>query len=162
MWSLLPVWVCLWSTTLSLDRSLWPGAWPPASLCHRTRGNWASHLHRAALVVLSREECAPSTFFAIVPLCHLLFSPAPLQQCVEDCQICPSLAGFQFTKWDSEAHNEVSSTFRLLRALGICPTAHGFSEMAQDKSCPVRTKTVASFLFGQEYRKYFPWHFCKD
>lgn len=89
-------------------------------------------------------------------------SPAPLEQCVEDRQICPSLAGFQFTTWDSEAHNEVSSTFRLLRALGICPTAHGFSEMAQDKSCPVRTKTVASFLFGLEYRKYFPWHFYKD
>nr|XP_031547897.1 condensin complex subunit 2 isoform X2 [Vicugna pacos] len=30
----------------------------------------------------------------------------PLQQCVEDRQICPSLAGFQFTKWDSETHNE--------------------------------------------------------
>ncbi|XP_007957628.2 condensin complex subunit 2 [Orycteropus afer afer] len=31
---------------------------------------------------------------------------APLQQCIEDRQICPSLAGFQFTKWDSETHNE--------------------------------------------------------
>ncbi|XP_040849436.1 condensin complex subunit 2 isoform X2 [Ochotona curzoniae] len=31
---------------------------------------------------------------------------APLLQCVEDRQICPSLAGFQFTKWDSESHNE--------------------------------------------------------
>ncbi|KAM6179152.1 condensin complex subunit 2 isoform 1-T1 [Rhynchocyon petersi] len=31
---------------------------------------------------------------------------APLEQCVEDRQICPSLAGFQFTKWDSETHNE--------------------------------------------------------
>ncbi|KAL0620335.1 Condensin complex subunit 2 [Plecturocebus cupreus] len=31
---------------------------------------------------------------------------APLQQCAEDRQICPSLAGFQFTKWDSESHNE--------------------------------------------------------
>ncbi|XP_006166621.1 condensin complex subunit 2 [Tupaia chinensis] len=31
---------------------------------------------------------------------------APLQQCVEDRQVCPSLAGFQFTKWDSETHNE--------------------------------------------------------
>ncbi|XP_070330260.1 condensin complex subunit 2 isoform X1 [Odocoileus virginianus] len=31
---------------------------------------------------------------------------AALQQCAEDRQICPSLAGFQFTKWDSEAHNE--------------------------------------------------------
>uniref|UniRef100_A0A8C0X384 Condensin complex subunit 2 n=1 Tax=Castor canadensis TaxID=51338 RepID=A0A8C0X384_CASCN len=31
---------------------------------------------------------------------------APLQQCVEDRQLCPSLAGFQFTKWDSETHNE--------------------------------------------------------
>ncbi|KAM5253624.1 condensin complex subunit 2 isoform 2-T2 [Hipposideros larvatus] len=31
---------------------------------------------------------------------------APLQQCAEDRQICPSLAGFQFTKWDSETHNE--------------------------------------------------------
>ncbi|KAG8509675.1 Condensin complex subunit 2, partial [Galemys pyrenaicus] len=31
---------------------------------------------------------------------------APLQQCVEDRQICPSLAGFQFTEWDSETHNE--------------------------------------------------------
>ncbi|XP_053443351.1 condensin complex subunit 2 isoform X2 [Nycticebus coucang] len=30
----------------------------------------------------------------------------PLQQCAEDRQICPSLAGFQFTKWDSETHNE--------------------------------------------------------
>ncbi|KAK2103602.1 hypothetical protein P7K49_017458 [Saguinus oedipus] len=30
----------------------------------------------------------------------------PLQQCAEDCQICPSLAGFQFTKWGSETHNE--------------------------------------------------------
>ncbi|KAM4867838.1 condensin complex subunit 2 isoform 2-T2 [Thomomys bottae] len=30
----------------------------------------------------------------------------PLQQCVEDRQLCPSLAGFQFTKWDSETHNE--------------------------------------------------------
>ncbi|XP_004844420.1 condensin complex subunit 2 isoform X2 [Heterocephalus glaber] len=30
----------------------------------------------------------------------------PLQQCVEDCQLCPSLAGFQFTKWDSETHTE--------------------------------------------------------
>ncbi|XP_037022218.2 condensin complex subunit 2 isoform X1 [Artibeus jamaicensis] len=31
---------------------------------------------------------------------------ALLQQCAEDRQICPSLAGFQFTKWDSETHNE--------------------------------------------------------
>ncbi|XP_017715963.1 PREDICTED: condensin complex subunit 2 isoform X2 [Rhinopithecus bieti] len=31
---------------------------------------------------------------------------APLQQCAEDRQICPSLAGFQFTQWDSETHNE--------------------------------------------------------
>uniref|UniRef100_A0A8C4KX12 Condensin complex subunit 2 n=1 Tax=Equus asinus TaxID=9793 RepID=A0A8C4KX12_EQUAS len=31
---------------------------------------------------------------------------APLQQCAEDRQICPSLAGFQFTNWDSETHNE--------------------------------------------------------
>ncbi|XP_059263618.1 condensin complex subunit 2 [Mustela nigripes] len=31
---------------------------------------------------------------------------APMQQCAEDGQICPSLAGFQFTKWDSETHNE--------------------------------------------------------
>ncbi|XP_055474495.1 condensin complex subunit 2 [Psammomys obesus] len=31
---------------------------------------------------------------------------ASLQQCVEDRQLCPSLAGFQFTKWDSETHNE--------------------------------------------------------
>ncbi|XP_008978310.3 condensin complex subunit 2 isoform X1 [Callithrix jacchus] len=31
---------------------------------------------------------------------------ASLQQCAEDRQICPSLAGFQFTKWDSETHNE--------------------------------------------------------
>ncbi|KAM9584993.1 condensin complex subunit 2 [Trichechus inunguis] len=31
---------------------------------------------------------------------------APLQQCAEDRQICPSLAGFQFTRWDSETHNE--------------------------------------------------------
>ncbi|XP_052580044.1 condensin complex subunit 2 [Peromyscus californicus insignis] len=31
---------------------------------------------------------------------------APLQQCVEDRQLCPSLAEFQFTKWDSETHNE--------------------------------------------------------
>ncbi|GAB1286849.1 Condensin complex subunit 2 [Apodemus speciosus] len=31
---------------------------------------------------------------------------APLQQCVEDRPLCPSLAGFQFTKWDSETHNE--------------------------------------------------------
>ncbi|XP_047378488.1 condensin complex subunit 2 isoform X1 [Sciurus carolinensis] len=31
---------------------------------------------------------------------------APLQQCVEDGQLCPSLAGFQFTKWDKETHNE--------------------------------------------------------
>ncbi|XP_006873590.1 PREDICTED: condensin complex subunit 2 [Chrysochloris asiatica] len=31
---------------------------------------------------------------------------APLQQCVESRQICPSLDGFQFTKWDSETHNE--------------------------------------------------------
>lgn len=31
---------------------------------------------------------------------------APLQQCAEDRQLCPSLAGFQFTKWDSETHNE--------------------------------------------------------
>ncbi|XP_032760041.1 condensin complex subunit 2 [Rattus rattus] len=31
---------------------------------------------------------------------------APLQQCAEDQQLCPSLAGFQFTKWDSETHNE--------------------------------------------------------
>ncbi|XP_076989884.1 condensin complex subunit 2 isoform X2 [Tamandua tetradactyla] len=29
-----------------------------------------------------------------------------LQQCVEDRQICPSLAGFQFTKWDRETHDE--------------------------------------------------------
>lgn len=31
---------------------------------------------------------------------------ASLQQCVEDRPLCPSLAGFQFTKWDSETHNE--------------------------------------------------------
>ncbi|XP_075419283.1 condensin complex subunit 2 [Tenrec ecaudatus] len=31
---------------------------------------------------------------------------ASLEQCVEDRQICPSLDGFQFTKWDRETHNE--------------------------------------------------------
>ncbi|XP_023573222.1 condensin complex subunit 2 [Octodon degus] len=31
---------------------------------------------------------------------------APLQQCVEDRQLCPALAGFQFTQWDSETHTE--------------------------------------------------------
>ncbi|XP_058390523.1 condensin complex subunit 2 isoform X1 [Diceros bicornis minor] len=30
----------------------------------------------------------------------------PLKQCAENRQICPSLAGFQFTNWDSETHNE--------------------------------------------------------
>ncbi|KAM5227220.1 condensin complex subunit 2 [Ctenodactylus gundi] len=30
----------------------------------------------------------------------------PLKQCAEDRQLCPSLAGFQLTKWDSETHNE--------------------------------------------------------
>lgn len=29
-----------------------------------------------------------------------------LQLCTEDNPICPSLAGFQFTQWDSETHNE--------------------------------------------------------
>ncbi|XP_006900758.1 PREDICTED: condensin complex subunit 2 [Elephantulus edwardii] len=29
-----------------------------------------------------------------------------LEQCLEDRQICPSLAGFQFTKWNSETHSE--------------------------------------------------------
>lgn len=88
--------------------------------------------------------------------------PAPLQQCAEDRQICPSLAGFQFTNWDSETHNEVWSTFGLLKALGLSPTAGGFSEMAQDMFCPMGTKTVALFLFSQEYRKYFLWHFFRD
>ncbi|ELW70087.1 Condensin complex subunit 2 [Tupaia chinensis] len=32
-----------------------------------------------------------------------------LQQCMEDRQVCPSLAGFQFTKWDSDTHNESES-----------------------------------------------------
>ncbi|XP_058134089.1 condensin complex subunit 2 [Dasypus novemcinctus] len=31
---------------------------------------------------------------------------ASLQQCVEDRQLCPSLASFQFTKWDRDAHDE--------------------------------------------------------
>ncbi|XP_013009926.2 condensin complex subunit 2 isoform X1 [Cavia porcellus] len=31
---------------------------------------------------------------------------APLQQCVEDRQLCPSLASFQFTHWDNETHTE--------------------------------------------------------
>ncbi|XP_012369224.1 condensin complex subunit 2-like [Octodon degus] len=31
---------------------------------------------------------------------------APLQQCVEGRQLCPALAGFQFTQWDSETHTE--------------------------------------------------------
>ncbi|XP_005400717.1 PREDICTED: condensin complex subunit 2 isoform X1 [Chinchilla lanigera] len=30
----------------------------------------------------------------------------PLQQCVEDRQLCPALAGFQFTQWDSDSHTE--------------------------------------------------------
>ncbi|KAM6180265.1 condensin complex subunit 2 isoform 2-T2 [Erethizon dorsatum] len=31
---------------------------------------------------------------------------APLQQCVEDRELCPALAGFQFTQWDRETHTE--------------------------------------------------------
>lgn len=91
-------------------------------------------------------------------MCVLVSSPAPLLQCVEDRQICPSLAGFQFTKWDSESHNEVWSAFGLIRALGIFPLLHGFSWVAQDYFCPVGTKTVASF--NQENKQYFPWHVC--
>lgn len=32
---------------------------------------------------------------------------AMLQQCVEKRTICPSLAGFLFSEWDCETHNEV-------------------------------------------------------
>lgn len=148
LWSLPPVQGCVWAL---------PSPW--AEVCD---------LELGCQPACATEQMTEALFSIMLPWslwgegnvlhpysCHFLSSPAPMQQCVEDGQICPSLAGFQFTKWDSETHNEVSSTFRLLRVLGICPAARGFSEMAQ-----VRTKTVASFLFSQEYRKYFPWHFC--
>lgn len=34
-------------------------------------------------------------------------SSALLAPCLEKRRICSSLAGFQFTKWDEESHNEV-------------------------------------------------------
>lgn len=37
-----------------------------------------------------------------------------LLQCVEKRPICPSLAGFLFTEWDSETHNEVCQNWLLL------------------------------------------------
>ncbi|XP_069869467.1 condensin complex subunit 2 isoform X1 [Dipodomys merriami] len=53
--------------------------------------------------ILSTEEPPALPDLGSVEMTDL---KAPLQQCVEDRQLCPSLAGFQFTKWDSETHNE--------------------------------------------------------
>ncbi|XP_060040855.1 condensin complex subunit 2 isoform X2 [Erinaceus europaeus] len=54
--------------------------------------------------ILSTEEPLELPDLGSVDMTDLI---VPLQQCVEeDRQICPSLAGFQFTKWDSETHNE--------------------------------------------------------
>lgn len=83
-------------------------------------------LHGAAPSSPGAEACLQP---ALILLCDLPVLSAALQQCAEDRQICPSLAGFQFTKWDSEAHNEVWSISGLLRALGISPAARGVSEM---------------------------------
>lgn len=101
--------------------------WNAQSLCPRTEA--AVHPLPSCCSGPSRgEEHALITSDPL--LC--LSSPELLQQCAEDRQICPSLAGFQFTKWDSETHNEVWSVFGLFRARGISPALCGFSEMVWD------------------------------
>ncbi|XP_048208271.1 condensin complex subunit 2 [Perognathus longimembris pacificus] len=55
------------------------------------------------ILVLSTEEPPELPDLGSVEMTDL---KAPLQQCVEDRQLCPSLAGFQFTQWDSETHTE--------------------------------------------------------
>ncbi|XP_036744376.2 condensin complex subunit 2 isoform X1 [Manis pentadactyla] len=60
-------------------------------------------LFPADLQTLSTEEPLDLPDLGWVEMTDLKTS---LQQCVKDCQICPSLAGFQFTKWDRETHNE--------------------------------------------------------
>ena len=116
-------------TAVSLSARPLPGersahGWP-ASLCPRTGGGctvaappppqgcslsedrrWLRlPVPAAAASSPGAEACLQP---ALILLCDLPVLPAALQQCAEDRQICPSLAGFQFTKWDSEAHNVIS------------------------------------------------------
>ena len=116
--------VCLSTRPLLGERSAhrWAAGQPLSE-----DGRWLRlPLPGAALSSPGAEACLQPV---LILLCDLPVLPAALQQCAEDRQICPSLAGFQFTKWDSEAHNEVGSISGLLRALGISPAARGFSDM---------------------------------
>lgn len=56
----------------------------------------------------------------------LSLSLALLAQCIEKRPICSSLAGFQFTKWDAESHDEV-------RLLALCQV--GYSSRVGYSNC---------------------------
>ncbi|XP_046924818.1 condensin complex subunit 2 isoform X1 [Lynx rufus] len=87
-------------TAASFDECSTAGVFLSTLHCHDYRSEL---LFPSDVQTLSTEEPLELPDLGWVEMTDL---KAPLQQCVEDCQICPSLAGFQFTKWDSEAHNE--------------------------------------------------------
>ncbi|KAF6270462.1 non-SMC condensin I complex subunit H [Rhinolophus ferrumequinum] len=78
-----------------------------------TAGVFLSTLHcqdyRSELVFPSDAQALPTAWppeMQDLGQVEMTDLKALLQHCAEDRQICPSLAGFQFTKWDSETHNE--------------------------------------------------------
>ncbi|XP_032267027.1 condensin complex subunit 2 [Phoca vitulina] len=87
-------------TAASFDECSTAGVFLSTLHCHDYRSEL---LFPSDVQTLSTEEPLELPDLGWVEMTDL---KAPMQQCVEDGQICPSLAGFQFTKWDSETHNE--------------------------------------------------------
>ncbi|XP_072623286.1 condensin complex subunit 2 isoform X1 [Vulpes vulpes] len=87
-------------TAASFDECSTAGVFLSTLHCHDYRSEL---LFPSDVQTLSTEELLELPDLGWVEMTDL---KAPMQQCVEDGQICPSLAGFQFTKWDSETHNE--------------------------------------------------------
>ncbi|XP_026335606.2 condensin complex subunit 2 isoform X1 [Ursus arctos] len=87
-------------TAASFDECSTTGVFLSTLHCHDYRSEL---LFPTDVQTLSTEEPLELPDLGWVEMTDL---KAPMQQCVEGGQICPSLAGFQFTKWDSETHNE--------------------------------------------------------
>ncbi|XP_003422070.3 condensin complex subunit 2 isoform X2 [Loxodonta africana] len=87
-------------TAASFDECSTAGVFLSTLHCHDYRSEL---LFPSDLQTLSTREPLEFPDLGWVEMTDL---EAPLQQCAEDRQICPSLAGFQFTQWDSETHNE--------------------------------------------------------
>ncbi|XP_039558593.1 condensin complex subunit 2 isoform X3 [Passer montanus] len=73
----------------------------------RSQGFQSRLLFPSEVVPLSSSEslALPSSHPLTVPDLKALLAP-----CLEKRRICSSLAGFQFTKWDEESHDEASTT----------------------------------------------------